>query len=45
MGGDDAGDGDATRNDGYGCIEEALMTAAHAPNLALLRVGRVLLQE
>lgn len=38
----DADDGDAARNHGNGRVEEERKPAAHAPNLALLGVGRVL---
>ena len=41
----DADDGDAARNHGNGRVEEERKPAAHAPNLALLGVGRVLPQE
>jgi hypothetical protein len=45
MGGDDPDDGDGPRKDGNGRIEKEQMRAAHAPNLALLGVARVLPQE
>jgi hypothetical protein len=41
----DAHDGDAARNDRDGCVEEELMTPAHAPNVALLQCSRVLPRE
>jgi hypothetical protein len=41
----DTDHGDAASKERDGCVEEKLMTAPHAPNVAMLRAGRVLPQE